>query len=109
MGGCQVFEHVSGLLVVAFPGEQVGKEEELEHGEQDEQLDEYDGPKRPSEGHLPEAVDVESDDVAQHLHGFGRVVVPVKYTTTRPISDGFRKNNVNYWAFREIRSIIPHL
>ena len=32
-----------------------------------------------------------------------------KDTTTRPISDGFRKNNVNYWAFREIRSIIPHL
>ncbi len=32
-----------------------------------------------------------------------------KYTETRPISDGFRKNNVNYWAFREIRSIIPHL
>ena len=32
-----------------------------------------------------------------------------KYSETRPISDGFRKNNVNYWAFREIRSIIPHL
>ena len=32
-----------------------------------------------------------------------------KDTKTRPISDGFRKNNVNYWAFREIRSIIPHL
>lgn len=32
-----------------------------------------------------------------------------KDTQTRPISDGFRKNNVNYWAFREIRSIIPHL
>lgn len=32
-----------------------------------------------------------------------------KYSVTRPISDGFRKNNVNYWAFREIRSIIPHL
>ena len=32
-----------------------------------------------------------------------------KYKQTRPISDGFRKNNVNYWAFREIRSIIPHL
>lgn len=32
-----------------------------------------------------------------------------KYRKTRPISDGFRKNNVNYWAFREIRSIIPHL
>lgn len=32
-----------------------------------------------------------------------------KYRQTRPISDGFRKNNVNYWAFREIRSIIPHL
>ena len=35
--------------------------------------------------------------------------VPDKDTKTRPISDGFRKNNVNYWAFREIRSIIPHL
>lgn len=33
----------------------------------------------------------------------------VKYKETRPILDGFRKNNVNYWAFREIRSIIPHL
>lgn len=32
-----------------------------------------------------------------------------KNSETRPISDGFRKNNVNYWAFREIRSIIPHL
>lgn len=32
-----------------------------------------------------------------------------KYIETRPILDGFRKNNVNYWAFREIRSIIPHL
>ena len=32
-----------------------------------------------------------------------------KIVKTRPISDGFRKNNVNYWAFREIRSIIPHL
>ena len=31
------------------------------------------------------------------------------YNETRPILDGFRKNNVNYWAFREIRSIIPHL
>lgn len=32
-----------------------------------------------------------------------------KYNKTRPIMDGFRKNNVNYWVFREIRSIIPHL
>ena len=32
-----------------------------------------------------------------------------KDSETRPISDGFRKNNVNYWAFREIHSIIPHL
>lgn len=32
-----------------------------------------------------------------------------KDSQTRPILDGFRKNNVNYWAFREIRSIIPHL
>lgn len=32
-----------------------------------------------------------------------------KNKKTRPIMDGFRKNNVNYWVFREIRSIIPHL
>ena len=32
-----------------------------------------------------------------------------KIAKTRPIMDGFRKNNVNYWVFREIRSIIPHL
>lgn len=32
-----------------------------------------------------------------------------KYNETRPISDGFRKNNVNYWVFREIHGIIPHL
>lgn len=32
-----------------------------------------------------------------------------KNMKTRPIMDGFRKNNVNYWVFREIRSIIPHL
>ncbi len=38
-----------------------------------------------------------------------RRICECKYTKTRPISDGFRKNNVNYWAFREIRSIIPHL
>lgn len=36
-------------------------------------------------------------------------IFKIKDTQTRPISDGFRKNNVNYWAFREIRSIIPHL
>ena len=35
--------------------------------------------------------------------------IVIKDGKTRPISDGFRKNNVNYWAFREIRSIIPHL
>ena len=36
------------------------------------------------------------------------VLASDKDAETRPISDGFRKNNVNYWAFREIRSIIPH-
>lgn len=40
---------------------------------------------------------------------FEAYVATGKYKQTRPISDGFRKNNVNYWAFREIRSIIPHL
>ena len=38
-----------------------------------------------------------------------RTIWDDKDEKTRPISDGFRKNNVNYWAFREIRSIIPHL
>ena len=43
------------------------------------------------------------------LSGHLYALLRYKYTKTRPISDGFRKNNVNYWAFREIRSIIPHL
>lgn len=32
-----------------------------------------------------------------------------KNTKTRPNTDGFRKNNVNYWVFREIGNIILHL
>lgn len=40
---------------------------------------------------------------------FAHPLTGVKDTKTRPIMDGFRKNNVNYWVFREIRSIIPHL
>lgn len=43
------------------------------------------------------------------LRGLRCIKATTKYNETRPISDGFRKNNVNYWAFREIRSIIPHL
>ena len=45
------------------------------------------------------------------LFEFLTEVIPsfYKYSETRPIMDGFRKNNVNYWVFREIRSIIPHL
>lgn len=31
-----------------------------------------------------------------------------KYSETRPISDGFKKNNVNYWVFRDLCSIILH-
>ena len=59
-------------------------------------------------------------DCINYLEGMrwqGKVVSPFDPTSkvykckdkkTRPILDGFRKNNVNYWAFREIRSIIPH-
>lgn len=32
-----------------------------------------------------------------------------KNSKTRPNTDGFRKNNVNYWVFREIGNIILHL
>ncbi len=31
-----------------------------------------------------------------------------KDSETRPIMDGFRKNNVNYWVFSKIRSIIRY-
>lgn len=43
------------------------------------------------------------------LYGYPLLKRFFKYYKTRPIMDGFRKNNVNYWVFREIRSIIPHL
>ena len=36
------------------------------------------------------------------------VKVLEKYNETRPIMDGFRKNNVNYWVFSKIRSIIRY-
>ncbi len=32
----------------------------------------------------------------------------IKDSETRPIMDGFRKNNVNYWVFSKIRSIIRY-
>lgn len=32
----------------------------------------------------------------------------VQDNETRPISDGFKKNNVNYWVFRDLCSIILH-
>ena len=32
----------------------------------------------------------------------------LKDSETRPISDGFKKNNVNYWVFRDLCSIILH-
>lgn len=44
-----------------------------------------------------------------HCHELDSARMCFKYAKTRPIMDGFRKNNVNYWVFREIRSIIPHL
>lgn len=43
------------------------------------------------------------------LYDQGERMQVYKNMKTRPIMDGFRKNNVNYWVFREIRSIIPHL
>lgn len=48
-------------------------------------------------------------DIANEVERYIAYGITYKDSETRPISDGFRKNNVNYWAFREIRSIIPHL
>lgn len=55
--------------------------------------------------------DRESHDATtpNHSDAAGTAYTVCKYNKTRPIMDGFRKNNVNYWVFREIRSIIPHL
>lgn len=35
-------------------------------------------------------------------------ILDIKNNETRPISDGFKKNNVNYWVFRDLCSIILH-
>lgn len=37
-----------------------------------------------------------------------RLLYIAKIAKTRPIMNGFRKNNVNYWAFSKIRSIIQY-
>ena len=36
------------------------------------------------------------------------MLILCKDSETRPISDGFKKNNVNYWVFRDLCSIILH-
>lgn len=56
-----------------------------------------------------EGVSVTAGEATATTDENGQYSLTVKDKKTRPISDGFRKNNVNYWAFREIRSIIPHL
>lgn len=40
--------------------------------------------------------------------GFIKPWTAVRDSETRPISDGFKKNNVNYWVFRDLCSIILH-
>ena len=66
--GCQVFQHAAGLFRGAFAREQVGEEEDFQHGEQDEEFDEDDGPQGASHGHFAESLDVKPDHFAECLH-----------------------------------------
>ena len=51
-------------------------------------------------GYISQEIKVESNKLLR--------IIMEEDTKTRPISDGLRKNNVNYWVFRDICSIIPH-
>ena len=59
-----------GAFAGVHPGEQVGKEEEAQHGEEDEELHEDNGPERAPQGHRAEPVDIESGYFAERLHRF---------------------------------------
>ena len=59
----QLASNVFGFL--ALPRlllEEVREEEHLQYGENDEQLDENDGPQRASQRHVPESVVIEVED-----------------------------------------------
>lgn len=53
----------TAALFGALPGQEIGKKEYLEDCEQDEQLDQDDGPQGFAYGHAPEPVEVEPEDL----------------------------------------------
>ena len=82
----QAFEYVPGAVGSA---ERIAEEKELQYGEQDEKLHEDNGPQRPAYGHFPEAVDVETDDIAEvSVHGEGVVGV------CNPLSNLVKKSEI---------------
>ena len=51
--------HIAGLVALGMLLQEVGEEKQLEHHEDDKQLDQYDGPERLAKAHRPETVVVE--------------------------------------------------
>ena len=54
-------DEVAGGLVAAVRTDEVGEEEELQHGEDEDELHHDDDPQLPAPRHLAEAVDIKSD------------------------------------------------
>ena len=59
--------YVAGLVALRMLLEEIGEEKDLEHHKDDEQLDEYDGPQRPAQAHVPETVGVEVVDTIEKV------------------------------------------
>ena len=51
--------HIARLITIGVLLQEVGEEEYLQDGEHNEQFNQYDGPQRLAEAHIPEAVVVE--------------------------------------------------
>ena len=60
--------NVIGFVALGLFSEEVREEKQFKDNEDDEQLDENDGPQRAAERHFPEAVVVESPYVVKPFH-----------------------------------------
>ena len=73
--------HVTRLVALGVLFQKVGEEEQLQHHEDDEQLNQDDGPQRLTQAHVPESVGVE-------------VVDPVEKTVLPHRRSGFDSANI---------------
>jgi len=86
LGSCQLINNVvAPFLVAAEVGfQEIRKEEQPQHREDDEQLDQDDDPQLPAYGHAPETFKIKLVYPAQQHH-FSRIFLPPSSFTRQPL------------------------